>query len=132
MGAFDELMQVYDSMGGQPEEGISARLGGATRRGAAALGYNPEARTYAAGVRGFVPLMARALGHTGVLTELDVARTEALFPSPGDTAEEATQKRRILQEIMSGQRKPPFKVGGSTPVAPKRRLKFNPATGALE
>lgn len=132
MGAFDELMQVYDSMGGQPEEGISARLGGMTRRGSAALGYNPEARTYQAGVRGFVPLMARALGHTGVLTELDVARTEALFPGPGDTAEEAAQKRRILEEIMSGRRPAPFmEKNQQSPVSPRRR-KFNPATGRLE
>jgi hypothetical protein len=110
MTAYNELMGVYDTFGGQPEGGLEARYGGLKRGAEALSGYNPEVRVYQAGVRGFVPLMARALGHVGVLTELDVERTEALFPTAGDTAAEANGKKRIIQEIMLGRRQPPFQV----------------------
>lgn len=110
MQAYDELMGIYDSFGGQPQGGLEARLGGLTRGAQATAGYNPEVQVYKAGVRGFVPLMARALGHVGVLTELDVERTEALFPKPGDTETEAMMKKAVLSDIMSGRRQPPFQL----------------------
>jgi hypothetical protein len=117
--ALDNLMKTYESMGGQPEGGLEARGTGLVRRGASALGYAPEVNTYSKGVRGFVPLLARALGHVGVLTELDVQRTEELLPRPGDTAEEARQKRQLWADIMSGQAQLPFQFGqgGGKPIA---------------
>lgn len=114
MQAYTELMDEYDSMGGQPEDGLEARATGLYRTGAGKLGYDPATSTYQAGVRGFVPLMARALGHVGVLTELDVERTEALFPKAGDTLAEKTRKKRLLTEIMVGARPMPFKFERDT------------------
>ena len=123
MQAFDELMGIYDAFGGQPDDGIEARALGMKRSVQGMSGYNPEVQVYRGGVRGFVPLMARALGHVGVLTELDVERTEALFPGPGDTKAEALKKRQILTEIMTGRRPPPFQIqtdDGAAPVGGTR------------
>jgi hypothetical protein len=117
--AYNSLMGIYDTMGGQPEGGITARATGFARSGKAALGYAPQVEAFKSGVRGFVPLMARALGHVGVLTELDVERTEQLFPGPGSTAEEKALKMRLIEDIMSGNAPMPFQLGqgGGKPVA---------------
>lgn len=112
--AYDELMGVYDKIGGQSEGGLEARGTGLLRKGQAAAGYAPEVNTYQSGVRGFVPLMARALGHVGVLTELDVERTESLFPKVGDTNQEKIQKKRLLEDIMSGRKQLPFRFERDT------------------
>ena len=79
---------------------------GAWRRGAAALNMDNDVREYRSLVRGFTPLMARAVGHNGVLTEQDVQRTEMLFGDVGflgtDNKTVADNKIARLKTIMVG------------------------------
>ena len=49
---------------------------------------------------GFVAKFARALGPTGVLTEIDVARTEQLFPEVGDSLSVARAKLRNVRSLI--------------------------------
>jgi hypothetical protein len=67
-----------------------------------ALGLAPDVDVYQSQVEGFMPLFARAVGHTGVLTEKDVARTERLFPRVGDTRQVAERKLRRIEAIIGG------------------------------
>jgi hypothetical protein len=69
---------------------------------------DPSVDLYRTGVRGFVPLFARSVGHVGVLTELDVQRTEDLFPRTGDAADVTAEKLARLNRIMTGQEPAPF------------------------
>jgi hypothetical protein len=71
------------------------------------VGAAPDIELYSSQLSGFIPLFARAVGHSGVLTEKDVERTELLFPQPGDTEEVATRKLNRIQSIMSGKEKVP-------------------------
>lgn len=66
------------------------------------LGLAPDVDVYQSQVEGFMPLFARAVGHTGVLTEKDVARTERLFPRVGDTRQVAERKLRRIEAIIGG------------------------------
>lgn len=66
---------------------------------------------YTSQKEGFIPLLARAVGHTGVLTEPDVKRTERLLPvltGPyADSREVAIRKLDRLQRIMMGDEEMP-------------------------
>lgn len=88
--------------------GAAARFGGAARGVAGRMGMDSSADLYTSGIRGFVPLFARAVGHVGVLTELDVKRTEDLFPRIGDAENVTLEKMQRIQRIMTGQEPMPF------------------------
>lgn len=90
------------------EGGFLARVGGVARSGAARIGMDSGADLYKTGVRGFVPLFARAVGHVGVLTELDVQRTEELFPRIGDAEAVTREKLARVNRIMTGAEPLPF------------------------
>lgn len=90
--------------------GPLAKLGGVAASAARATGFGPSAadvELYGSQVEGFVPLFARAVGHSGVLTEKDVKRTERLFPvisgMHADTREVAERKMKRLERMMSGE-----------------------------
>ena len=59
-------------------------MSGGAAKLAAKANYDDDVAEYEALVSGFTPLVARALGHTGVLTQQDVDSVKALFPKPGD------------------------------------------------
>lgn len=66
-------------------QGLAAKATGEVERQKAKLNLNDDIAEYEALVSGFTPMIARALGHTGVLTEQDVQSVKALFPRPGDS-----------------------------------------------
>lgn len=66
-------------------KGIEAKAQGEAAKAAARLNYNDDVAEYEAIISGFTPMIARAVGHTGVLTQQDVDSVRALFPSPGDS-----------------------------------------------
>jgi hypothetical protein len=109
-------MVAYESIRGlreqlpTPENWMEAGAVGIGRQVGAMTQANPVANRYKASIRGFVPLMARALGHVGVLTELDVERTEALFSGLGATAETDRISDEMMRGIMTGQ--VPFQFSG--------------------
>jgi hypothetical protein len=55
---------------------------------------------YEALVSMYTPIMARANGHTGVLTEQDVQSTKAGFPRPGDSKTLRDRKITMMQSLM--------------------------------
>lgn len=74
-------------------------------------GVDTNLRMLGESVRGFVPMLARAVGHVGVLTEMDVQRTEALFPPPGTGRRYTKEKLRYLHDILSGRKTLPWQLG---------------------
>jgi len=115
-------MKAYEAIRGlraqmpTPEGWMEANATGLGRQVGAMTQANPVANRYKASIRGFVPLMARALGHVGVLTELDVERTEDLFSGLGATAETDRISDEMLRKIMSGEVPFQFGQGGGKPV----------------
>lgn len=67
------------------QQGLLAKMSGGASRVAAKANYDDDVAEYTALVSGFTPMVARALGHTGVLTQQDVDSVKALFPLPGDS-----------------------------------------------
>lgn len=54
------------------QQGLLAKMAGGAARVAAKANYDDDVAEYQALIQMFTPMVARALGHTGVLTELDV------------------------------------------------------------
>lgn len=93
--------------------GVAAKAAGmATRAGAAMNLSDPSVNEYESMISGFTPLVARALGHTGVLTELDVQSVRALFPQVGDSTAVRDAKLARVEKIMGEMN------GGGSPIAP--------------
>lgn len=65
--------------------GVLASASGALEKEKAKINLADDVAEYEALVSGFTPMIARALGHTGVLTEQDVQSVKALFPRPEDS-----------------------------------------------
>lgn len=66
-----------------------------------------DVELYESQTEGFIPMLARAVGHTGVLTEPDVQKTRKLLPilsGPyADTRETAVRKLERIRRIMAGE-----------------------------
>jgi hypothetical protein len=79
-------------------QGAIAKITGGVARAAAQVNLNDDVAEYQSLVAGFTPLVARALGHTGVLTQQDVDSTREVFPKPGDSK---SLRDRKIKRIMS-------------------------------
>lgn len=97
-------------------EGLGATMGGMARRGMAAANYDNEVAEYEALVKGFIPMVARAVGHTGVLTQQDVDSVRALFPLATDNAQLAKNKIERVRKLMSAIQEP--SAPGAAPKVP--------------
>ncbi len=64
------------------------------------MNLNDDIAEYEAMISGFTPLIARALGHTGVLTQQDVDSVKALFPRPGDSKSLRDRKVARIEQLM--------------------------------
>lgn len=89
--------------------GPQARVGGYVTGAESFLNMNPKAAQYDSLVKGFLPMVARAVGHTGVLTQKDIDSVRLLFPNFGDSEEVARLKIDQVKEIMAKS------GGGATP-----------------
>ncbi|MGC4084438.1 MAG: hypothetical protein QM736_20565 [Vicinamibacterales bacterium] len=68
------------------QSGLLAKMQGGASKVAAQANYNDDvAEDQRCSISGFTPLVARALGHNGVLTEQDVQSVRRLFPNPSDS-----------------------------------------------
>lgn len=83
------------------QQGLIAKAAGGAAKVAAKANLNDDVAEYQALVMGFTPLIARALGHTGVLTEQDVVSVRALFPAPGDSKTLRDRKVARISLIIS-------------------------------
>jgi hypothetical protein len=79
-------------------QGVYATAAGAVEKQKAKVNLDDDVAEYQAMVSAFTPMWARALGHTGVLTEQDVQSAKAILPSPGDSK---TLKDRKIARIHS-------------------------------
>lgn len=81
-------------------QGALAKITGAAEKAKAAANLNDDLSEYQAVVSGFTPLLARAVGHTGVLTEQDVQSVRAMLPQPGDSKSVRDRKMSRIRTIM--------------------------------
>jgi len=93
-------------------KGLIAKAQGAASIAAAQANYNDDVAEYEALIDTYTPIMARANGHTGVLTEQDVQSTKAIFPRPGDSKTLRDRKIKTMESLMG--------AGGQTPATPPR------------
>ena len=119
---FVELLeQRFSEAGGGEYKGAGARVSGAKKGVAGALGLNSAAKTYNDQRKGFAATLKQITGDTGVLTEKDYQRLAGLIPSLGATPEEAQNKfndlRSQIAASFGGEKKetayaPPPSKGG--------------------
>lgn len=133
---FEKSAPVLSAIGELSEKintgsGLLAKAKGAAEKVAAKANYDDDVAEYQALVSGFTPLVARSLGHTGVLTQQDVDSVKELFPKPGDSKTLRDRKVGRLMKIV-GELEGTEGVGG---VAPKSGdvIEFvrDPKTGKL-
>jgi hypothetical protein len=80
--------------------GAAAKIRGEAEKLKAQANLNDDVAEYEALVSGFTPLVARAVGHTGVLTQQDVDSVKSLFPKPGDSKSLRDRKIKRLMSIV--------------------------------
>ncbi len=90
------------------QQGVVAKMYGGAKKAAAKANLDDDVAEYESLVMGFTPLVARALGHTGVLTEQDVASVRMLFPKPGDSKSLRDRKIARITSIAA-------ELGGGSP-----------------
>jgi hypothetical protein len=98
---------VIDSIGELSErinvnEGALATIKGATEQAKAKINLSDDVAEYEAVVATFVPLLARAVGHTGVLTQLDVDSVKQMLPSPRNSKALRDRKMERIRLLMAG------------------------------
>ena len=96
IAAVSELSERINTL-----QGVLAKASGAVEKAKAQVNYNDDVAEYESIVQGYTPLIARAVGHTGVLTEADVQSVRKLFPSPGDSKSLRDRKIARLESIFS-------------------------------
>jgi hypothetical protein len=111
MAVIDELEEMslgpLDTATGERRGGINAGqglpqlVGGLIRSGAGYLNLDDAALIYNRSVSGFMPLIARAMGHTGVLTQQDVDSVRGLFPGMTRNRTLAQGQYALLRKIIA-------------------------------
>jgi hypothetical protein len=76
-------------------QGIAATAIGAADRQKAKVNLNDDISEYQGVVSGFTPMLARAVGHTGVLTQQDVDSVREALPTPEDS--KSVRDRKITR-----------------------------------
>lgn len=90
-----ELSEVINTRYG-PE----AKVHGWAKTLAAKANLDDDVALYQSTLEGFIPLVSRAVGHTGVLTQQDVEGTMKLFPGPPDSKTLRDRKVANLNDIL--------------------------------
>lgn len=80
--------------------GTMATLKGKEERAKAQINLNDDVAEYEALISGFTPIIARAVGHTGVLTQQDVDSVKAMFPKPEDSKTLRDRKIARVQSLL--------------------------------
>ena len=100
----DEVSEMADQI--FTENGVWANFTGVWDKIGSATNYNSVVAEYEAALEGFAPFLAQAVGHKGVLTDVDLERTTELFGSIGwlrtDSKTIAKNKMDRVKRIMTG------------------------------
>lgn len=83
--------------------GVVAKITGAVERAAAQANLNDDISEYEAVVSGFTPMLARMVGHVGVLTEQDVDSVKVMLPRPTDSKSIRDRKVARIKSILKEQ-----------------------------
>lgn len=83
------------------EAGPMATLSGWQRNLRSKANLDNDVNEYNKLVEGMIPMVARAVGHTGVLTQQDVDSVRALFPAVTDNRTLAQNKIRRIRELLA-------------------------------
>ncbi|HYC00456.1 MAG TPA: hypothetical protein VEC57_15065 [Candidatus Limnocylindrales bacterium] len=94
LNALSELSERINT-----QQGLLAKMAGGAAKLAAQANYDDDVAEYTALIESFTPLVARAYGHTGVLTQQDVDSVKAMFPKPGDSKSLRDRKIKRVLEI---------------------------------
>jgi len=117
-------------------QGVVAKASGEVERQKARVNLNDDVAEYEALVSGFTPMIARALGHTGVLTQQDVDSVKALFPRPGDSRtlrdRKVTRMMGIIGELEGVEGLPPKEPVGFSVTAPDGQVFTFPTQAAAD
>jgi hypothetical protein len=81
-------------------QGVAAKVVGEVEKKKALANLNDDVSEYEAVVSGFTPLLARAVGHVGVLTEQDVQSVRKMLPAPGDSKSVRDRKVARINSLM--------------------------------
>jgi hypothetical protein len=81
-------------------QGAMATIKGAAEIQKAKINLNDDISEYNGVVQGFTPMLARALGHTGVLTEQDVQSTREALPNPKDSKNVRDRKMARITSLL--------------------------------
>ncbi len=95
-------------------QGVVAKASGGVEKQKAKINLNDDVAEYESLISGFTPMVARALGHTGVLTQQDVDSVKMLFPRPGDSK---SLRDRKVARVMSIVGQLESAAGGAEPPA---------------
>jgi hypothetical protein len=87
---FNELVGLAREV--KRSSGVWARAKAPADRAAAKFNLDQSLKLYNDFVSGFSPMLARTIGHTGVLTDIDLLRTENILPGTGESGEIAEAK----------------------------------------
>jgi hypothetical protein len=104
------------------ESGLSAIVSGTARSAAAKAQMDNDVSLYESLVLGMVPIVARAMGHTGVLTQQDVDSVRAMFPIARDNKALAESKLSAIRDVIGANKPAPAGSGSD-----KKTLYFNGA-----
>lgn len=120
-----EIMSEIKTLSGRINTsagGPVSNITGAIRRGLGVGNLDNDVAEYQALIEGFIPMVARAVGHSGVLTQADVDSVRALFPLPSDNATLAKNKiARVEKLLRSGQSAPSAPSAPATPTPAQAR-----------
>jgi hypothetical protein len=101
---FEEIKRLSDQI--FTSEGMTANFVGSARTSLAAANWDEDVKLYNSLIEGMTPMVARAVGHTGVLTQQDVDSTKKLFGQIGllgtDSKGVAASKVQTFARLMAG------------------------------
>jgi hypothetical protein len=101
------VLGEIDKMSRQINTGAGGLMGpvttatGMLRRKGAQWNIDNLVNEYESTINGFVPMIARAVGHVGVLTQQDVDSVKGLFPQVTDNQQLAKDKMERVYRILS-------------------------------
>lgn len=102
--AVNEILSKVRAISGRIntiDNGFKAKAAGAGRQVMAWAGMDNDVNEYEGLLRSAVPLLARAYGHTGVLTQQDVESVLKGFPTTGTNADLRVRLLRNVEDIIS-------------------------------
>lgn len=98
-------------------QGLAAKITGTVERAKATANLNDDVAEYESLIQAFTPLVARSLGHTGVLTEQDVQSVRQIFPKPTDSKSLRDRKIARLNSFFADETATPEAAPSATPPA---------------